>query len=81
MTDLRKQPNKIYDDLMNEVTRELEEDNDYIDTNFKEDVAKKEKLFNRVFKNMFGKLLSKLQFKITVLWNGKELFTYIIPKN
>lgn len=81
MNEIKSESSKVYEDLMNEVQQEIALDNEFCKSAYKSEIAKKQSMFNRVFEKMFGKLLTKLQIKITILWNGKEVFSYVIPKD
>lgn len=71
----------VFEDIEKEVYKELENENKQSKAMLKKAYAERHNLMTRILQKMFGKLLTKLKIKIVVLWDEKEIFTYVIPKD
>lgn len=68
-------------DVNKEILCELAKEKAYNKATLNKTTLAKSNFILTLLEKMLGKLLFKLKIKIVVLWDDKELFTYVIPKN
>lgn len=79
--EIKNEKLNVFENIEKELLTEMEREKEFNNEELKEEKAKKRNFLLTICEKMLGKFITKLQIKIVVSWNGKELFTYVIPKN
>lgn len=79
--ELKTKEIDIIDDVAGEIYNEILNESKFNQKVYKDNIARKKNFILTILEKMLGKLLTKLKITITVEYNEKVLFTYVIPKN